>query len=197
MDRLLSTNTPNELERWQSPAHPLRVDPAALARDAPDVHWSLPGERGALRARCSLWWTHLLLPWPSGGSHRPLRRARRGGGRPLLERACRELAGRGCSVAVGPMDGSTWRRYRLVTECGGEPAFFLEPDNPDDQPIIFLASGSDPIAHYISAVNNDLGRKDPRVSHIADRLMARESGSGQWIRDTSTTTSAASTRCRQ
>ena len=36
--------------------------------------------------------------------------------------------------AVGPLDGSTWRRYRLVTERGVEPPFFMEPDNPDDWP---------------------------------------------------------------
>jgi GNAT superfamily N-acetyltransferase len=90
----------------------------------------------------------------------------------LLERACRELAGRGCSVAVGPMDGSTWRRYRFVTERGGEPAFFLEPDNPDDWPDHFLALGFRPIAHYISAVHCNLGCEDPRLSHVADRLLA-------------------------
>jgi len=29
------------------------------------------------------------------------------------------------------MDGSTWHRYRLPTERGAEPTFFLEPDNPE------------------------------------------------------------------
>jgi len=174
MDRLLSTSTPTELERWQSPADPLHVDPAALGRDAPDAHWMLRGERGALRARCSLWWTRTpsLLGHRVGLiGHYAARDAAAAG--LLLERACRELAGRGCGVAVGPMDGSTWRHYRLVTERGGEPAFFLEPDNPDDWPDHFLALGFQPIAHYTSAVQCDLGCEDPRVSHIADRLLAQ------------------------
>src|SRR5512136_1085477 len=174
MERLLSASTPAELERRQSPADPLSLEPAALRRDAPDAHWMLPGERGALRARCSLWWTRTpsLLGHRVGFiGHYAARDAAAAG--LLLERVCRELAGRGCSVVVGPMDGSTWRRYRLVTERGGEPTFFLEPDNPDDWPDHFLALGFQPIAHYISAVHDDLGREDPRVSHIADRLLAQ------------------------
>src|SRR5512136_1312804 len=174
MERLLSASTPAELERRQSPADPLSLEPAALRRDAPDVHWSLPGERGALRARGSLWWTRTpsLLGHRVGLiGHYAARDAAASG--LLLERACRELARRGCSVAVGPMDGSTWQRYRLVTERGAEPTFFLEPDNPDDWPDHFLAVGFQPIAYYISAINSDLGREDPRVSHIAERLSAQ------------------------
>jgi len=174
MERLLSASTPAELERRQSPADPLRLESAALRRDAPDEHWTLPGERGALRARCSLWWsrTPCLLGHRVGLIGHYAARDAAAGGR-LLDRACRELARRGCSVAVGPMDGSTWRRYRLVTERGGEPTFFLEPDNPDDWPDHFLALGFQPIAQYVSAVNSDLGREDPRVSRIAERLSAQ------------------------
>ena len=51
-------------------------------------------------------------------------------GRSLLEHACRELAQQGCELAVGPMDGNTWRSYRFVTERGTARPFFLEPDNP-------------------------------------------------------------------
>ena len=174
MKHLRSTGTPANLERRQSPSDPLRLEPAALSRDAPDLHWMLPGERGALRARCSLWWTctPALLGHRVGLiGHYAARDAAAGG--VLLERACRELEARGCSVAVGPMDGSTWRRYRLVTERGTEPTFFLEPDNPDDWPGHFLAVGFQPIAHYLSAVNADLRREDPRVGDVADRLSAQ------------------------
>ena len=174
MERLLSASTPAELERRQSPADPLSLEPVVLRRDAPDAHWMLPSERGAIRARCSLWWsrTPSLLGHRVGViGHYAARDAAASG--VLLERACRELGRRGCSVAVAPMDGSTWRRYRLVTERGGEPTFFLEPDNPDDWPDHFLALGFQPIAHYISAVNSDLGREDPRLSRIAERLSAQ------------------------
>ena len=174
MHRLWSTSSPTELERWRNPADPLSLDPMVLARDAPDAHWTLSGNREALRARCSLWWTRTpcLLGHRVGiiGHYAAGDAAAAG---LLLRRACRELAGQGCSVAVGPMDGSTWRRYRLVTERGGEPAFFLEPDNPDDWPDHFLAVGFRPAAHYLSAVNRDLSQEDPRLGHIAERLAAQ------------------------
>ena len=43
-------------------------------------------------------------------------------------------------MAVGPMDGSTWRRYRFITERGAEPAFFLETYNPDVWPLNFTGA---------------------------------------------------------
>ena len=173
MDRWLSIGSPTEMPQMPAP-DPLLLEPATLRRDMPDTHWVVVGEAGTLRARCSLWWTRT-----------PFLRGRRVGlighyadadaaaGRLLLEQASRELATRGCHVAIGPMDGSTWRRYRLVTERGPEPPFFLEPDNPGDWPHQFLASGFQPIAHYISAVNDDLGHEDPRVHSIGDRLTTR------------------------
>jgi GNAT superfamily N-acetyltransferase len=88
----------------------------------------------------------------------------------LLERACERLTREGCEVAVGPADGNTWQRYRLLTERGDEPIFFMEPDNPDDWPGIFLASGFTPIANYASAVNTNLTATDPRLPAIAQRV---------------------------
>jgi predicted N-acetyltransferase YhbS len=88
----------------------------------------------------------------------------------VLEAACNELKARGCSICVGPMDGNTWRRYRLLTERGAEPTFFLEPDNPDDWPGFFQAANFAPLATYFSAMNNDLTVEDPRVARAMERL---------------------------
>jgi GNAT superfamily N-acetyltransferase len=71
------------------------------------------------------------------------------------------------------MDGNTWQRYRLLTERGDEPTFFLEPDNPDDWPAHFTAAGFGPLTQYYSAANTDLDRVDPRTSAIAARWEAR------------------------
>jgi GNAT superfamily N-acetyltransferase len=92
--------------------------------------------------------------------------------RTLLDHACRELAARGCRLAVGPMDGSSWRSYRLVTERGTEPPFFLEPWHPEDWPAHFEAAGFEPRARYRSTVNGDLAQRDPREEEIAERLAA-------------------------
>jgi GNAT superfamily N-acetyltransferase len=70
------------------------------------------------------------------------------------------------------MDGNTWRRYRLITERGQEPPFFLEPDNPDDWPDHFRSAGFSPLARYVSALNDDLSVADPRVPEATKRLNA-------------------------
>ena len=48
----------------------------------------------------------------------------------VLERAAERLRAERCTLAVGPMDGNTWRKYRFVTDPGTEPPFLLEPTNP-------------------------------------------------------------------
>ena len=88
----------------------------------------------------------------------------------LLDRACTELAEYGCTIAIGPMDGTTWRRYRLITARGTEPPFFLEPDNPDDWPGHFRAAGFGEFALYFSAVCTDLSYSDPRMERVTPRM---------------------------
>ena len=39
--------------------------------------------------------------------------------------------GEGQRWLLGPLDGSTWYRYRVVVESGPEPPFPMEPQNPD------------------------------------------------------------------
>ncbi|MFO1452478.1 MAG: hypothetical protein U1F61_30205 [Opitutaceae bacterium] len=90
----------------------------------------------------------------------------------VLEQAASELAGQGCTLAVGPMDGNTWRRYRLVTDPGTDPAFFLEPTNPPEWPQWWQAAGYTTLATYTSTVADDLQRQDPRVAAVAERLRA-------------------------
>jgi GNAT superfamily N-acetyltransferase len=88
----------------------------------------------------------------------------------LLQAACDQLRRHGCTLAVGPMDGNTWQRYRLLTERGGEPIFFLEPDNPDTWPRLFEDNGFSPLAQYFSAATLDLNREDAGLDELAKRL---------------------------
>jgi GNAT superfamily N-acetyltransferase len=126
---------------------------------------------GGCAARCSLWWTRT----PIHAGHRlgfignyAAREAAAAVG--LFQSACKQLAGQGCSMAVGPLDGNTWRRYRLLTERGTEPIFFLEPDNPDDWPMHFTSNGFTPLAQYYSALNSDLDVEDSRMPAQAERI---------------------------
>lgn len=93
-------------------------------------------------------------------------------GKATLDDACEQLAARGCTLAVGPMDGNTWRRYRFVTDSGDtrEPPFFLEPTNPPDYPAHWIAAGFTPLANYTSALADNLTQTDPRIGRIHDRL---------------------------
>ena len=173
MDRLITLTSREELERWQSLTGLRPIEPPEWAQHNPDAHWMSIGDGATLWARCSLWWkrTPSLHGNQVGIIGHYAARDTAIGGR-LLQYCCRELAARGCSLAVGPMDGNTWRRYRLITERGHEPVFFLEPDNPDDWPDHFLALGFRPVARYFSAVTDDLGYEEPRVEQLARRMTA-------------------------
>jgi L-amino acid N-acyltransferase YncA len=148
------------------------VDAALAARHAPDLHLALR-EGNGLAARCSLWW-RAAPRWPDGrlGVIGHYAAAREEDGAQLLRAACDELARAGCGLTVGPMDGNTWRSYRLVTERGAEPPFFLEPDTPDDWPRHFAAAGFTPLATFHSSIAGAPFQHDPRIPAVAERLEA-------------------------
>ncbi len=130
-------------------------------------------DRGSLVARCSCWWTGTAhLEERPIGAIGHYAAADADASRTLLSHACNLLAANGVADAVGPMDGTTWRRYRFVVERGAEPPFFLEPDNPDEWPAHWSAAGFAPLAAYTSAMNDDLQIDDPRMPAALDRLRA-------------------------
>jgi GNAT superfamily N-acetyltransferase len=88
----------------------------------------------------------------------------------LLTGCCAQLRQQGCTRAVGPMDGNTWRRYRLVTDFGSEPPFFMEPWNPPSWPGFFEAANFQPLSNYYSALVVDLDQTDPRLSSTEERM---------------------------
>lgn len=151
------------------------VSAAELTMHRPDRHLiAVAGDR-TLVGRCSLWWSQV----PPYENHRlgyigHYAVANDRAATLLLAEACRELAGSGCTMAVGPLDGTTWRRYRFIVDRGDEPPFFLEPDNPDHWPGQWRAAGFTEFAGYLSAENSDPGRVDPRLDEIARRLADRE-----------------------
>lgn len=172
--RFITATNAQQLEAWRHDgiAGDMALSPDDFARHAPGAHCLMEDGAGDIAARCSLWWrdTPLHHDYRLGViGHYAARDARTA--QALLQHAVEHLAERGCTLAVGPMDGNTWRRYRLLSErLADEPPFFLEPDNPGDWPQHFLSSGFAPLAYYVSALNNDLNHEDPRASRIARRL---------------------------
>lgn len=88
----------------------------------------------------------------------------------LLASACERLVSAGCELAIGPMDGSTWHKYRFVTEPGTERAFFLEPQNPASAPQQFRNAGFLPLARYVSALDRGLSIRDEHAAQAEQRF---------------------------
>ncbi len=136
-----------------------------------DRHCQLLDRDSQAVARCSLWWNKA----PEYRDYRVglighFAAADRHSGTQLLSRACALLRTHACHYAIGPIDGSTWHHYRLVTEPGDEPAFFLEPHNPACWPDCFTTAGFEVLARYFSALVTDLTRPDPRIAPALSRL---------------------------
>jgi GNAT superfamily N-acetyltransferase len=124
-------------------------------------------------AEALIWWTHVpALPGERVGVIGGFTAASGVAAGRILSLAGAALKERGCSVAIGPMDGNTWRRYRFVTEPGTEPPFFLEPANPPEWPGWWQASGFEPLAEYYSSATDDLATRDPRLDGAERRMAA-------------------------
>ena len=142
-----------------------------IARQAPEGMFLITDPANKSVARCSMWWTSPpLLEGRRVGYIGHFAALDASAATVMLESASEHLQSQGCTQAIGPIDGNTWQRYRLITERGSEPAFFLEPDNPDGWPVMFNAAGFTPLANYYSAVNEDLPAADPRIPAIEQRL---------------------------
>ena len=149
------------------------VDISDLRHARPDCHLLALDESVTVVARSSCWWTHVaLLNAQRTGAIGHYAAANREAGSALLSQAAARLAQAGCTQAVGPMDGNTWRTYRVVTDKGTEPPFFLEPWTPEEWLEHWTGAGFEPIAHFTSALATDLDVVDPRIERAAARLKA-------------------------
>jgi GNAT superfamily N-acetyltransferase len=161
-----------DVQRFCAAAGMPPLAPESVATAGADAHWMF-SDGADVAARCSLWWS-AVPPYPGQrlgliGHYAALDA---NAGARLLALACEWLAAAGCTIAVGPMDGSTARHYRLLTERGDEPPFFLEPDNPDDWPDHWTTIGFIPLAEYYSSLQPSLEYVDPRVPALAARCEA-------------------------
>jgi GNAT superfamily N-acetyltransferase len=139
-----------------------------------DVHLCAITESGEVHAHCSLWWNTV----PAFGAHKVgvighFASTDDDSASVLMNEAVSFLRRQACTIAIGPMDGNTWRHYRFVTERGVEEPFFLEPSNPPEWPVQFERAGFTPLAEYFSALNTNLALRDERAIRHAMRLADR------------------------
>ena len=171
--KVVAIERPEDIDRHAQPDDWPRLTATELAAQAPDSTWLvLNGE--AVLARASAWWTAAPpLPGESLGAVGHFAAVNREAARLALDTASEALRSRGATIAVGPMDGNTWRRYRLVIDAGTEPPFFLEPTNPPEWPRWFLDAGWRRHSEYVSSVNDNLARVDPTGAPKAKALAER------------------------
>ncbi len=162
---------PEELERFCQ--LPPMLNPQIISRQKSDAYLMLETKSEEVVARCSIWWKATpayqnhqlgLIGHYSANDVEA--------GTEILRHACEMLLSHGCTMAVGPMDGNTWNRYRLMTERGVHPTFFLEPDNADDLPQHFLGNGFSQLAEYFSTITDELHLRDPRMEIVAEKMKA-------------------------
>jgi GNAT superfamily N-acetyltransferase len=173
MPDLIELDAADDTGRIRPGALMTPLSAAQLRAHAPDRSLALVDADGRLLARASCWWSGT----PSLPGHRVGLIGHYGAdddesAQTILQAACARLSARGCTCVVGPMDGSTWRSYRLVVDPGTAPPFFLEPVNPPSFPAHFGKAGFSVMATYSSALADDLTRVDPRVPAAEDRLRA-------------------------
>jgi hypothetical protein len=72
-------------------------------------------------------------------------------GAKAIREAMAKLKAEGFGAVLGPMDGNTWGKHRLVTESDGRPPFLMEPSNPAHYVDAFEQSGLKIVSHYVSA----------------------------------------------
>jgi ribosomal protein S18 acetylase RimI-like enzyme len=96
----------------------------------------------------------------------------------LLREGQQRLADAGAVRVIGPMNGSTWARYRLVLPPapgdpeGKAPPFLTEPRNPCEYNSHLRAVGFAVAARYESRIVEDLPTRRPRARALARRLAA-------------------------
>jgi GNAT superfamily N-acetyltransferase len=136
-----------------------------------DIHMCALSESGDVQARCSVWWSHVpAYKQERVGVIGHYAAASDDAAAAVLDEAQKRLRAAGCTLAIGPMNGNTWRSYRFVTDRGEQPAFFLEPVNPPEWPLQFERAGFSSLASYFSALNNDLSRPDPRLDALEKKI---------------------------
>ena len=99
-----------------------------IQREAPDFHFYLK-ENHEVLACCSIW-IHTDMIDEKGvraGAIGHFEACNEDSAKIVLMEACSKLQAEGAAYVIGPIDGSTWNSYRLVTHSDGSMPFLMEP----------------------------------------------------------------------
>ena len=131
----------------------------------PGAHWCMASRNGVPVARLAI---YPQTDHNSPGMIGHYAAADRESGVGILDAAVNALRQRGSRRIVGPINGNTWSRYRLVLppadhDVANEPAFLGEPVNPLEYASHFTAAGFTPVARYESRMTAPFAADAPRI----------------------------------
>lgn len=125
----------------------------ASKSESPDARVSLISPTGELIGHCALWWKESPLhEGQTVGAIGGFAAKDPSSAKAILGAAEARLREAGCTRAVGPMNGNTWRRYRYIIESNGRGPYLLEPRNPEAYPQWWRDSDYEPISYYSSSI---------------------------------------------
>lgn len=134
---------------------------------------------GVTVAGGSLWWHGPRVGQPRLGCLGHLRAKAPAAAVIFLQRACAVLHQRGCTLALGPMDGSSWQSYRCALNWDNGPPFFGEPQADPGWVDWFIQAGFTPVAKYESRLCLDLTQTHrPRRRRHAPALVQIQAAQG-------------------
>lgn len=124
----------------------------APAHESPDARVCLISESSELIGHAALWWKESPVyeghPVGAIGGFSAIDPQ---AAKKILNAADDRLREAGSKLAVGPMNGNTWRRYRFVVESTGCDSYFMEPRNPETYPQWWRDCGYQSLSRYSSS----------------------------------------------
>lgn len=147
MSSLEWLSSSDSLAAYQWPTDWPVLSAADVARQQPDASVVLR-EGTRVTARASVWWRR--TPAPDTGLVGHYGAVDAAAGTAVLSAACAQLAEHRCRRVLGPMDGSTWERYRLALPGSDAPPFLLEPVQPLEWATHFAQAGFTEVGRYRS-----------------------------------------------
>lgn len=131
----------------------------APASERPDARVVFRSSEGEMIGHVALWWRETpKLEGEHIGAIGGFHATNSNVAVALLNEASSKLRNVGCQLAVGPMNGNTWRRHRFVVESSERGYFLLEPRNSEQHPGWWQSCGFIALSRYSSsAMNLDTG----------------------------------------
>ena len=154
------------------------VDPADPTAPGPDADWAIAFDGNRPVARLATYAQRDLAGAPGeSGLVGHYAATDADAAVALLRDATRRLLGSGARRVLGPMNGTTWARYRFARpespDDAGEPPFLGEPVNRPEYPEHFIRAGFRETARYESRIMRDVSATNPRAAAAEATAHAR------------------------